>query len=236
MADASALIGGGGGVAPFTPSSITGLKLWVQSNMGITLGTGVSAWADQSGLGNNLAQATGAAQPTLNASDAAYNNAPTLSFNGSQYLTVADPLSSLPYTIYVVGESTSGSSNQVMVSTTSNSPNLYYEGGITAWTIYGGANLSSSNGTRTKQAYVGIYTGTSASALYINTSSSAAASGSAGSSTSSGTLYVGAQIGPQNELIGKIASVLLYNGTHTQSQISQVLTYLANAYAPGAWS
>jgi hypothetical protein len=37
----------------------------VRADLGITIGTGVSAWADQSGNGVNFVQPTGAAQPAL---------------------------------------------------------------------------------------------------------------------------------------------------------------------------
>lgn len=44
-----------------------GLLLSVQSDLGVTIATGVSAWADQSGNGNSFAQAGGTQQPTLSA-------------------------------------------------------------------------------------------------------------------------------------------------------------------------
>lgn len=51
-------------VAATDPASILGasLKLDLDGDLGITLGTGVSAWADQSGSGNNVAQGTGSLQ------------------------------------------------------------------------------------------------------------------------------------------------------------------------------
>lgn len=52
------------------PKTILGsnLLLWLRADLGISIGTGVSAWADQSGNGNNFVQATGANQPTYFAS------------------------------------------------------------------------------------------------------------------------------------------------------------------------
>lgn len=48
----------------FSPLNLTNLKLWVKSDVGITLnGSNVSAWADQSGNGNNLTQAVAVSQP-----------------------------------------------------------------------------------------------------------------------------------------------------------------------------
>lgn len=60
-------------------SSVTVLQS-VQSDFGITIGTGVSAWADQSGAGKDYAQATGGKQPAYAA--AALNGFPTVTFDG----------------------------------------------------------------------------------------------------------------------------------------------------------
>jgi hypothetical protein len=49
----------------WSPANLPGLVLWLRADLGITIGTGVSAWADQSGNGNNFTQATGSAQPSL---------------------------------------------------------------------------------------------------------------------------------------------------------------------------
>lgn len=65
----------------------TGLKLWLKADTGVTLsGPSVTAWADQSGLGNNYAQATGGKQPTVTSS--AINGLPAVTFDGAtQFLT-----------------------------------------------------------------------------------------------------------------------------------------------------
>jgi len=67
--------------APTTPLTILGsLAWWVRADLGITTGTGVSAWADQSGNGVNFTQGTGASQPTLVAG--AINGQPAVQFDG----------------------------------------------------------------------------------------------------------------------------------------------------------
>jgi hypothetical protein len=45
------------------PTSSAGLEQWIKGDAGITIGTGVSAWADQSGKGRGYAQPTGSKQP-----------------------------------------------------------------------------------------------------------------------------------------------------------------------------
>ena len=52
----------------FSPSSVSGLNLWLKADAGVTTTTGdaVTTWSDQSGNGNNATQASGAYQPILN--------------------------------------------------------------------------------------------------------------------------------------------------------------------------
>jgi hypothetical protein len=66
----------------FTPADITSIVSWYRADLGVTTATGVSNWADQVGS-NDLSQATGAAQPTFNASDADFNSNPSMTFDGS---------------------------------------------------------------------------------------------------------------------------------------------------------
>jgi hypothetical protein len=65
-----------------TPLTILGsdAELWLKASLGITIGTGVSAWADQSGNGHDFPQATGAAQPALEATG--YAGKPSVLFDG----------------------------------------------------------------------------------------------------------------------------------------------------------
>jgi hypothetical protein len=68
--------------APTTPLTILGsaVKLWLRADLGITIGTGVSAWADQSGNANDFAQGTGGSQPAFEA--AGYSGLPSVLFDG----------------------------------------------------------------------------------------------------------------------------------------------------------
>ena len=66
---------------PFFPHLISDCVLWVHGAAGITLnGTDVSAWADQSGAGNDLSQGTADRQPGFTASVAALNGQPAVQF------------------------------------------------------------------------------------------------------------------------------------------------------------
>ncbi len=83
-----------------SPKTILGASLvaWYRADLGISLGTGVSAWADQSGNGNNFVQATGAQQPTQGTVD----GKPALVFSGTQALTGPTTFPSGAKSCYVV--------------------------------------------------------------------------------------------------------------------------------------
>ncbi len=67
---------------PFSPADLPNLALWLKADAGITKDGSnyVSAWADQSGNGNNATQGSGLAQPLW--VDGVLNNKPVLRFDG----------------------------------------------------------------------------------------------------------------------------------------------------------
>jgi hypothetical protein len=224
------------GARGFLPRDLGGLVLWLRSDLGITLNAGnVSAWADQSGNGNNATQGTAAKQPAYVASDAGYGGRPTLSFASAsaQLMTLAANLPAQPFTAYVVGESTSGAAQQEFFGDATNNVTLFWTG--TVWGVFAGAGFNSANATRTKQAFATVFNGVSSS-LYINASSAAAATGNAGASNPAGGEAIGGEAGPTaNALNGKIAELAVYSGAHTASQVRTMFSYFASMYA-GAWS
>ena len=52
-------------MTPFAPDDIMDLWGWYDANVGVTGGTSVTAWADQSGNGNNLSAAGGQEPATV---------------------------------------------------------------------------------------------------------------------------------------------------------------------------
>lgn len=66
-----------------TPATIMGANCtaWWRADLGVTVSTGVSAWADQVGSAD-FAQGTGANQPTFNATGGP-NSTPSMTFDGS---------------------------------------------------------------------------------------------------------------------------------------------------------
>jgi hypothetical protein len=77
-------VGVGAKAASFSPTDIAGLKLWLDAAKGITkTGASVTAWADQSGQGNDMPN-----NLTLTSPQAAngINGLPSVNFSGNQAL------------------------------------------------------------------------------------------------------------------------------------------------------
>ena len=95
-----------GQVLAFTgqsPGGLTGLKLWLESNVGVTLsGSNVTAWADQSGNGNN---ATAAANFPVFSASAGPGSTPQIAFAYGQSLASSTNVltSGHDRTVWVVG-------------------------------------------------------------------------------------------------------------------------------------
>lgn len=97
----------------FLPSQLSGIQDWWRSDSGITTATGVSHWVGKVN-GIDLAQATGANQPSFNATDANFNGRPSLTGNGtSQVLTTSSNLTMGTTTAFVwfVGRQIAGAAN-----------------------------------------------------------------------------------------------------------------------------
>lgn len=72
-----------GGALVGVPLQIPSCTQWLRSDLGITIGTGVSDWADQSGHSQGVSQVTATRQPAYTASDATINGHPSLLFDGT---------------------------------------------------------------------------------------------------------------------------------------------------------
>jgi hypothetical protein len=104
----------------FIPTQVSGCVLWLRADLGISLNSSnVSAWADQSGSGNSVAQTTGATQPTYNGSGGPNNNPYVSSSSGSHYLRSGTnptniPSGNLVCTTFTVQQVTGGSTSCAM--------------------------------------------------------------------------------------------------------------------------
>lgn len=225
----------------FSPTDLPNLFAWYRADLGVTDSSGITNWNDQSGTGvsqKNLT-ATGTAKPTLNATDAAYNNKPTVSFNGTTNWMFGGSLGSplaQPCTIYAVGQIAAASFGYMVggqVTPAARVSVVQDTGNV--WSLFGGGAVFADAVVTTVNPNVicGVYNNGSASQIYVN--DYAAASGTATLGTNSLSLITlggldnsGALTAPMN---GKIAEVIMYSGAHSSAQRQSVMAYLKSRYA-----
>lgn len=111
------LLGAADGVAlrVVSPPS-SGLKLWLKADAGITLASGnVQTWADQSGNGNDVTQATSGSRPAFNATSV--NGLPGVTFASGKQLanTVNVVPTSSDRSIIVVAKTSSAGGGGMLV-------------------------------------------------------------------------------------------------------------------------
>jgi hypothetical protein len=248
-----AALGGLGGVMPdsgasnFTPPSIAGLTAWYRADLGITIGTGVSAWADQSGTGDankNVTQGTAANQPTFNASDGAYNSKPTLSFDDTNDVLISGLWSSSlaqPSTIYLVGN-TNGGDAEYMFARAANA-HLGVEiwgrdntgsGGTLGSLAAGcsGGQIVSTSGSApvlSSPSVIAVVVNGVSSNGYVNSFNTTFCSGNLGTDPLQ-SLRFGSRSDDLAFLGGKIAECVIYSGAHDVSTRTTVMSYLGSRY------
>jgi hypothetical protein len=221
----------------FTPLDLGGVFLWLRSDLGITLnGSTVSAWADQSGAGNNATQSNGSQQPTYSASDASYNGRPSLSFtNGSATsLATAAFAKAQPHWGAVVGEMDAAAQTGGFVdaAVVAHGGVIYGSSTNKYASAYAGSTLISTTAVGSKSAIIVNFNLTTS--VYVNASASAAVSGSAGTEAIDG-LAIGGANNEVHYLTGKVLEVVYGTGNLTTAQISQLLQYFGAIYG-GSWS
>jgi hypothetical protein len=226
------------GQANFLPTSLPGCVLWLRADLGITIGTGVSAWADQSGNGNGVTQATGANQPTVNAAGAP-NSLPCLVFNGStQFLSAASAITSATaFTWFVVNMTTTVTVSECMfhvggaadgigltVDSATNS-----ERGVLVQNV---ANESDAVNSATTSWEKWTSTGSAAplQTLRVNGASRTIAPSNSTPVAPTATTFIGCFVSGTQMWNGSIAEVIAYNSVLSVGAMGQVEAYLHSRY------
>lgn len=170
---------GGGTTAPaaWTPANISSVTkyFWLRADLGVTVATGVSAWADQYGL-NNATQATGAAQPTLSASDAAFNNQASITFDGTDDALVFTGLDlpapgTTPFWVWIIFRQLSWTSLDWIFAAGNNTVALQQFTAEPQLRIINGIAVSTNSGAPTGTAVRGIASFTNSVADYLKLAS-----------------------------------------------------------------
>jgi len=213
------------------PKTIFGaqLKAWYVAST-----ASVSAWPDSSGTGDankNLAQATGGLQPTIQASNALYNNQPTVTFGGTAPLMVSGTWASslaIPFTVILVGHDATSGNHYFFDGQTAGQLSIFDASGN--MTMFDSASLAS--------VVTAVATPSITTCVFNNTTSSIAVrqntpqtSGTDGGTTPLVQVTMGNFHGGANACNGPIAEVIVISGVITSPQrIAACTNYLAKKY------
>ena len=228
----------------FTPTTITGCKLWLDGSDSttITMATGVSQWNDKSGNGNNLTQSTGSLQPTrtgnyLNFQSNYYLNIPTAAINNASAYSIFFVFNPIASTNWILQKQYDGTGTYDMISMTK-----YWQSsvGTTAylyWTAWANNGQFANSGTAlslsTVQLIQIIYDGTTltiyrngtvlttSTATYTIPNATSVTNCTLGSWIQGGTVQ---DSGTTNFQLGELT---YYNVALTITQRQQVEGYLA---------
>lgn len=213
----------------FSPLDISGLVGWWRADLGITIATGVSAWTDQSGTGNHLAQGAPANQPLFSASVAALGGRPALTYDGTAKWIFRDPLVGViaqPYTIASAWSLTDNTLTRRLYDGNAGNREQCFTG-VNNYVIGAGSNISATVTPNTGgHASIGVYNGASGTVAVDTTNTGAGAVGAA----SAGAMYVGADFTGGANWFGSIAEVLLYNKALSAAEQGRLQGYLKGRY------
>jgi hypothetical protein len=218
----------------------SGLRLHLAADQGISSNGGsVSAWADLSGNGFDVAQAAAGQQPTLTSN--AVNSKPALSLDGNddwlQSVASVDLLAGqTSYTFFAVARpgttqkqyadifdySHSGGVRFVIQQDGSNT-NAFYNNGVTA----ASQTLPTAGFSILAGSFVNGGTGTTR----LNGGNALAGPASTNSWAAPASLRVGNWSSAGREFNGQIAELLVFNRMLTAAEVGQVESYLGTKYA-----
>jgi len=234
----------GGGAAPFSPTDLSGLSLWLKSDAGVTLsGSNVTAWADQSGNGNNAA-AGEEFEPTLVAN--VLNSKPVLRFNGAgQQMALTSNIGGTAYTIFIVCKNNDNENGSMFFWATDENYGKYIAS-ITSETYNASARnkfiLSENDAGGGEGDSIIAWSSTAVNNNYFigtamqNGGGKAYSNGSGGADSlgtfsASNTFDLIGGYGFGYELDGDVAEIISYNRAVNSTERQQVEAYLNTKYA-----
>jgi len=208
----------------FSPTWNPNALVYLKDGTGITTATGVSQWTDQIKQ-NAFTQATGAKQPTVNASDSTFGGMPSYSYlaASSQNLKSGTLNIAQPATYYVVGQTSIAAGN-------------FIDSGGTAqvtWTqssnlaMYSGTTVTGSAAVSSPRIICSVFNGAS-SLGYVSSPTVAVLTGNPGSQTEASMWIGGGGAGPFHT--GKIAEVVAISGADNAYWRSLMFAYEGNRF------
>lgn len=222
-----------GGSDPIIPSDLSGLVVWLSTDSGITLsGSNVSNWTDRSPENNDVSQYDSGLQPTFNSSDSDFNNLPSISVNGSQYMDTSGLNTyNQPNTIIFCGLWNSFSVDNMLVGSMDGfTRNDLFAHTSTSPGIFAGGSIFGESIDMTNPLIIGGIFNGSESSIFINNAQLPVSVGNIGSENWS-ALEVGGTLQGTNGGDGKISEIVAYNRVLSNNELRKIFKYLGNKYA-----
>lgn len=210
------------------------LLAWLRADLGVSIASGVAAWADQSNNARDFSQGSVPSRLGYSSSDAAYGNRAVVTGTGSGFLdAIAAWTIAQPFTLYVVGEIGNSADWKTLVDSTvaGNRPILRTNPSEQASLYAGSADVTSAVAINAPSIMCAVFNGAS-SALYLS-STTAAITGNPGSHGIATPRLGRAADGGSSYYLpsdGKIAEVVWTVGADDSSERAQMLRYFSVRY------
>lgn len=236
------------------PQVSANLLLHLRSDVGVTYSSGtVSAWADQSGNGNNASQSNASLRPTITLSSANSGVLPVITLDGStQYFNLPTDFSNLTAgaSAFFVTRHASSSATGTLFSCGNSSNNdaliartvgtnaaLYSFAGSTSSNVTTSSNPLSTSNLQLVEFTLepGQSAGTATGRVYVNGNLEATATNLQNlANTSRTSNFIGVGDGLSNYFSGDLCEVLVYSTKLSDSQRKSVESYILSKYAIGS--
>jgi hypothetical protein len=233
------------------PQPAANLQLWLRSDCGVVSSSGaVSQWSDQSGNSNNATQTVAGNKPTL--TTGVLNNAvlPSLTFSGSQYLTMPAGFTNFSpgSSIFLVlkPSSSSATCDACAFGNATNSDAFFAQSigtqasfsaydSTTSSTVTTTTNPLSTSAFKLLEAVYSPGATNGIATIFVNGSQIKQSTSMVATlnNISRADNYIGTGIGLTNYFQGSIAEVLVFSSPLTSSQRASVESYVLSKFGVG---
>ena len=221
----------------FSPIDLSPL-FWMDASAGVTeSGGSVSAWADQSGNGNDFSQSSGSLQPTYDATG--LNSLPTIIFNNKELVSGVLSSSISNVTVYCVWKMDTVYNGATILGQTSGANNkrffwydpadsiYYWDGGTSSKIV-----AASDDPLVSAEAFVIRSDGSGFGEGRVNDAAFNAEDNVTSLTTSDVAMKIGNRgAGSARRLKGRISQLIVYSGEHTNTEVDSVMNYLNSIYS-----
>ncbi len=202
------------------PQSFANMEAWYRFGAGITVATGVSVWADQSGkTGRNLLQATGGNQPALQSDG-------SILFDGvAHFLKSAAFTLNQPNTVYLRFRQVTWTNNDIIMDGVGATSRLF-QGGVTPQIFQNAGSIGSADGDLAVNAYGSLASVFSGAASILQVNNGTPITSNAGTNNPGGFTLGASAAGAAPGNI-QVKEVIIYSAAHDATTRNTIISYLS---------